>query len=401
MVESLNDLSPKVVSFAGDSLGLSNAVAAHVTNVLFNDNESIRLKSLKELTSSENRKALDIFTMVSNAEDNQLRKKAILAMGGFDSPSIIEPLIARLDKEFGENLVALYNALGKVKSEKTIDLLIDGLKKDSPAIKNACVNALCEKRSERAVEKLLAILLNPQEYQEQRMTVAKALGKTKNAAAMDALISVLGSSEDPLRTRIEDSLAEMDHPDLPSKINRLINSDNEVERFSGVKILIKQKKNGTGASLLPLASDPHPEVRNITVMGLGSFKEPGVTDKLITILTNPDESEQIRGSAARSLGRLGEERALQPLLESLTDDSEHIRSSSTVALANYKKPEVIDALGSIILKDHSETVKCMAIESMGMIRDIRSVDYLKRAELDPVSEKIRMSASKVLRSMGK
>lgn len=399
---SLNDNSPKVRAFAGDCLGLTSSAVPLLKEALFNENEAIRAKAIKELGASGSRNALEILTMViaSPSSDDRLRKMAILAMGGFESPNIIEPLMSRVDKEYGENLVAIYTALGKVKSEKTIDFLIEGLKKDSPAIKSACIQALCDKRSDKAIEKLIGILLNPQEFQEQRISVAKALAKTKNLNVLEAMISILGTSEEQMRSRIEDSIVEMDHPDLPTKINNLINSTNEVERFSGAKIIIKQKRSGMGHLLLKLTDDPHEEVKNLAVIGLGDFRENGVADKLISILSNIHASPTLRGNAARSLGRLSEERAVHPLFDSLKDENEYVRGCSAVALGYYKKAEVIDILGSTLQQERSEKVKCMILESMGQIKDIRVLDFLKKAESDPSLE-VKNTASRILRSIGK
>jgi len=402
ILKCLNDNSPKVKAFAADCLGLSISIISPLKDSLFNENDAVRAKAVKDLGASDSRKALDVLMMIieSPNADEILRRRAILAMGGFGIPAIVEPLMAIAHREFGENLVAIYTAIGKVKNEQNIDFLIEGLTKDSPAIKAACIQALCEKRSDKAVEKLISILLNPNEFQEQRISVAKALAKNKGGNVLDAMISILGSSEEQLRSRIEDSIVEMDHPDLPSKINHLISSPNEVERFSAAKIIIKQKKAGMGTLLLKLTEDPHEEVRNLAVIGLGDFREHGISDKLISILSNSQLSSTIRGNAARSLGRLTEDRAVPPLFDALKDENEYVRGCSAVALSYYKKAEVVDVLGNALQTEYSEKVKCMIIESMGQIKDAKVLDYLKKAAQDPVSAAVRNTASRMLGSVG-
>ncbi len=400
LIESLNDLSPKVRAFAGEYLGLTAPLVQNLKDILFNDNETVRAKAIKEMGSTESRKAMDILIMLTESSSDTLRRRAIQALGGYDSPAIIEPLMARVDKEFGENLVAIYASMGKAKSEKTIDFLIDGLKKDSPAIKAACVQALCEKRSDKAIEKLLTILVNPQEFQEQRIIVAKALAKTKRLDVLDAMVSLLGTSAEQLRSKLEDSIVELDLPNTQTYLKKLIASDNEVERFSAAKIIIKQKKTGTGYMLRSLVNDQHEEVKNLVIMGLGDFKEPGVSEALIAILSDFEEPSNIRGNAARSLGRLAEEKAMPPLFDALRDEDEYVRGSAAMALGNYKKTEVIDALGNTLFTDPSEMVKCMILESLGQIKDVRVLDYLKRAESD-FSENVKNTAVRILRSIGK
>lgn len=396
IIESLNALSPKVQTVAGDALGLNTTSANNLRAAIFSDNGSTRLKAAKDLSIGEYRKVLEILLTAINSTDDKLRNNIIQALGCFDSPALIDPLLARLDKEKGANLVSLYSTLGKIKNEKTIDALLDGLKKDSPTIKTVCINALCEKRSEKAVEKLLTIFQNEGEYPEQRVNLAKALGKTKSTKAMEALLKALPTATEPLRARIEDSLVEMEHPDLDSNVNILLESKNSSARFSAVRIIGKQKKHGSAPILMKMLEDPNPDVRNAAINALGDYREAGVSERLIAILTNQDIAPQLRATAALSLGKLGEEKALQPLFESVNDNNEIVRVGTAKALGSYRKQEVIDTLGALATQDPSENVRCNALLSLGAIRDLKVVEYIKKAEMDPVSMKVRNTATAIL-----
>lgn len=395
LLRKIDDPSAKVKNMTGAVLGLGNeSMAQMFRDALYSDNEMVRTKASKELGASKNRKIVDILLIMLNTDSDALRKKVIQILGYFDSDQIFEPLVSRLDSESGDNLVGLYTTLAKIKSDRVIDVLIKALDSSNASIRMLSAQSLAERRSDKAMDRLLAILTNPQEYAELRAVVAKGLGRMKSIPVLEALVGSIENSGDTLRTRIEDSLVEMNHPELLGQLGRLAASSNWQVRFSLVKILMKLKRTGSSELLLPLLSDPNQEVVNIVIMALGDLKEPGVTEALVAVLEDHQRTSQIRGGAARGLGRLAEERALYPLFEAIRDSDEAVRGSAALGLGGFKNPEVIEVLGNA-LQDSSEMVRAMVVEAMGQIKDVKTVEYLKRAQNDP-SDKVRNTAMRVL-----
>jgi HEAT repeat protein len=84
--------------------------------------------------------------------------------------------------------------------------------------------------------------------------------------------------------------------------------------------------------LLAALSDTSPRVRADAAGSLSSFEgHPGVFERLIRALTE-DRDEQVRVSAASSLGYLGDKRALPALQAALTDPAERVRYFARYAI---------------------------------------------------------------------
>ncbi|NYB51460.1 MAG: HEAT repeat domain-containing protein [Methanobacteriaceae archaeon] len=84
----------------------------------------------------------------------------------------------------------------------------------------------------------------------------------------------------------------------------------------------------------------------------------------------------VRENSAEALGRIGDKRAIPYLIESLEDDpDEEVRLKAAWALGEIGDPEAVDALINA-LSDQSWSVRRTAANSLGLIGDHRSVPYL-------------------------
>lgn len=86
------------------------------------------------------------------------------------------------------------------------------------------------------------------------------------------------------------------------------------------------------------------------------------------IKDNPDEvykdsrAVRTRCAAAASLGNLGDERVVEPLLEALCDPDKYVRANVVRALSNFGKKEVKAAVWQSAHKDPDEFVRFIAME---------------------------------------
>jgi HEAT repeat protein len=107
---------------------------------------------------------------------------------------------------------------------------------------------------------------------------------------------------------------------------------------------------------------------------LGTFGEPAV-EPLIKALE--DDDEEVRETAARALGQVGDSRAVKPLIKALGDGDWEVRKAAAKALGKIGKPAVeplIKALG-----DDGYGVAEAAAEALGEIGDTRAVEPLSEA----------------------
>jgi HEAT repeat protein len=84
----------------------------------------------------------------------------------------------------------------------------------------------------------------------------------------------------------------------------------------------------------------------------------------------------VRENSAEALGKIGDERATPYLIESMEEDpDEEVRLKAALALGEIGDPEATDALIAA-LEDKSGSVRRTAANSLGMIGDHRAVPYL-------------------------
>jgi HEAT repeat protein len=111
-----------------------------------------------------------------------------------------------------------------------------------------------------------------------------------------------------------------------------------------------------------------------------------------------DADEQVRTSAAESLGHLGDKQGVEPLIAALKDRNNYVRTAAAAALgllgpANAALP-LIETL-----KDSDRLVRSAAAEALGHTNDVRAVRPLIEALGDP-DQFVRTNAAYALGKLG-
>jgi HEAT repeat protein len=83
---------------------------------------------------------------------------------------------------------------------------------------------------------------------------------------------------------------------------------------------------------LIIALDDEPRVREVSAKALGEIGDPRAVDSLISMLDNADW--EIRGTIAKALGKIGDPGAINTLIDLLQDKRENVRWYATQALEN-------------------------------------------------------------------
>jgi HEAT repeat protein len=128
------------------------------------------------------------------------------------------------------------------------------------------------------------------------------------------------------------------------------------------------------APLVNALRDGDWQVREAAVEAMGQVGSPAV-EHLVKMLRDWD----IRKAALRALGKIKDERVLDPLVQQLRHDE--FKDDATEALVELGAPAVERLVGA--LKDKDEMVRQQAIIALGRIKDATALDPLIEMLKDP------------------
>ncbi|NJR69380.1 MAG: HEAT repeat domain-containing protein [Synechococcales cyanobacterium CRU_2_2] len=114
---------------------------------------------------------------------------------------------------------------------------------------------------------------------------------------------------------------------------------------------ISAKSLTLAEAIANLKQTEEPDLRYYAAWWLGRFRvnQPEVIELLIEALSDqdnrsPDGGYPLRRNAARALGKLGDRRAIAPLLDCLCCDDYYVRGAATESLGELGDPTVIEPL---------------------------------------------------------
>lgn len=197
-------------------------------------------------------------------------------------------------------------------------------------------------------------------------SIPMAMGSNQPLDVQTA-ISLLGSSQQPVALRVEAAsrLSEILDPQCVHALLAVITDESEPRLFMHVVSLLARKK--IYSAVMPLVdvllctgktaieqanpifsrSDTGTRIRVAVAQALGRMGDERALVPLMSLLNNPRENYRLRLAAAESLGRLGDSQALNPLINIVKDDQES-----------------------------SQYLKESAVKALGMLGDIRALDPL-------------------------
>lgn len=128
---------------------------------------------------------------------------------------------------------------------------------------------------------------------------------------------------------------------------------------------------------------------------LGGLEDPTVTDDLISLLR--DRDPEVRQVAARALGRCGDARSAQPLLDCIQRASvpPRVVSQALLRLGAGSQPAMVAALTG-----PDELVRAVAVEILGLSGAVGAARGVERCLREDPSEEVRIRAARALGKVG-
>ena len=225
----------------------------------------------------------------------------------------------------------------------------------------------------------LAVLLND-ENQDVTAEVIKELLKSRDKRGTEFIVS--GLEKPDFRDQLFDFLLEkvgMNKLDAKTRrlvyVNILKHGSYEADRMKSAQELSKQKNPQTVDALTDALNDGSDPVRNAVVESLGKIGDTRAVNPLINILQE-DNTLYVRISAAISLGKLEDKRAIAPLINVL----KNIKNLGMQARATIALVKLGDSRGMEIiiknLKSNNEDRQFAALTALDEIADKKTSKLL-------------------------
>jgi len=152
---------------------------------------------------------------------------------------------------------------------------------------------------------------------------------------------------------------------------------------------MKEFGNDIVEPTIELLSDPDEEVRAMALVVAGSFDDPRIIPATISLLKDDDwwlrvtaadtlgrfkddqataalvatlDDPEARWAAVEALGRIADLRSLQPLAKLLADPAPEVRIEVLLALRNFDHPNILEALQKVASSDPDRVVRGRAFE---------------------------------------
>jgi len=350
-------------------------------------------------------------------EDVKCRRAAVSGMGAKADPTVVEPLIIALkDKDIEVRRTAIW-ALGETKDLRAEESLLTNLKDPegevrlyavrslgnivgphsweplsvmlqdpNGAVRAAAIYWLGKFNDQRTVEALLPLLKD--KIKEVRQAAAENLANIGDSRLLETFIALLKDEDEWTRKYAVDGLRKIKDPKTLEPLVKALEDKNDMVSSAASWALVERGSS----SVEPLIAAVQSKVSSVREMEiaartLGRIKDPRAVDPLIPLLQDfPDVQE----AAIKALGQIGDPRAAQPLISLLRHGMGGYRSPRYDvynALLAIGKPAVEPLIST--LKDRDENRRIGAAALLGSLGDPKAIQPLKEALSRETSKEAR------------
>jgi HEAT repeat protein len=301
-------------------------------------------------------------------------------------------------------------------ADETVEVLAEVARRDTdPAVRAAAVRAVGDARGPAFHADRLA------DDRPVRVAAAETLqlfadgtpdADTTLAAVADRLVPALSDDTPAVRRAVADLLGSVATPAATTALCRAITDDPDPEvratavsalgqQFSG-----RQPTRPTGdadrpdaaveALLTALTDDP--EVRERVPDALGRLGDERATESLIDALSADTPSDgsaddtAVRRAAANALGNLGDPQAVEPLLAALDDPDDLIREQAAVSLGQLDDERAVGPVVDLLDSADNDRLRYRLVSALSGFSGQQATDALARLADSDDSEDVRTAA---------
>lgn len=241
--------------------------------------------------------------------------------------------------------------LGDLPHARTTAALMATLNDSNAKVQYAAVSSLIKHNDRAALGPLLEVLLTTPESSLWKLIVLSA-GLRLRAGLLDMVVAGDTSTADRVLPALESPVFTAHQQALFARVLGRTGDPRQAGRL---------------LAMLGLEDDV---LRTAAAEALGWLGEERAVEPLIAILRDETNHEAVREAAAEALGKLGSAAAVEPLIAALGDTSEWLRRAAAAALGELGYHRAVEALSGL-LQDDSLMVQDAAFESLKKLSENR------------------------------
>jgi HEAT repeat protein len=383
----------------GDSAGLA------LIQALGDADPLVRRTAASTLGEIKASNAVESLTKLLKDDDASVRKASAIALGRIgdkSAASAVQTAAADADADQWEYFAALY----RLGNTDYLDRVMAALRSDYADTRRNVLKTLIEFADNRALPALLSAAsgdTNKQEALATRFALSRGLAGFEGEESRIALINLLSDSDADVRAASVASLA---------KVSRLNPKSDASDRALLGLIGALKKENSPGvidaitealqsfdrARVTDLLLDARTAEGKLSPNVLKALAAAGVTAETeVSQLSAGDVTGRVR--AAERLARLGDTKAVQPLIDALTGAKEiQVRVKAAEALGALRDRRAVDSLVSTSRAQETE-VRAASVTALGLIADHTAAEALFVAARDGETI-VREAAVRSLSALG-
>ena len=380
----------------------------------------VRVYGVEKLGESGQVNAVPHLIQALKDEKTRVRLAAIDALGMLKDRGATGLLIPFLQDKRAVLALAAIDALGQIGDSTAVDALVAVVQEEVPVLRLAAIDALGQIRDSTVVAVLC--LQTQSEISQVRWVSAVALGRIGSPRAIGPLANLLGDEE--MRRTVLFTLAQIDtnwraRPEVEMAVGRfqrdlmqddVLGDDRTIVRFralEGLNAVVPDWREKDWADELVMhwcrwVVEGNDDERKVAARFLGDLKDQRAVQALFVAVEDRDRN--VRQQAIQSLGKMRDMRAAGVLRDALMEDK-YVRGAAARALGQLRDTSAVDLLVSLVEREMhlqgrsgDELMESIA-RALGFLNDRRGVDALMRLLRHP-GVQVRSSAAQSLGQIG-
>ncbi len=349
----------------GDIKRLDNIATRRIASQASGENRSPAARQ----TEAEEIQAIS--ARVRSYSDDPCRAEAAIHALGALGEHAIPALMESLHQDNQQARGYLLRALSCTHAVPAARVLLEQLKQDvarsSPSA-DAVGAALIELHCPQSADLLADALAEPNAVA--RSYVACALAALGDTRAAEPLLALLPQSDPQIRARVAGGLGVLGDARAVDPLIAALGAPEEYPRERDDNAPGQQGFNVHTLGRLLSSLRPELQVRIQAAEALGKLGDARAVWPLIRTLSDPNE--RLRWHAVMALGKIGGRQVIAPLAQGLTDSSQMVRAGAAYALGRLRAIEAFLA----VLREHGVRTPPEVIIALGRMNDKRAVEPL-------------------------